>query len=177
MWRTKMNLWYMRLLTEFLMLLDELDLENFLLSCCVCVSRVVLEKTGFSCENQCLSVFANKWLWKVLGKWFWDGGNLNFSVEYDRVKCQERVGENDTEIRLMVWILCAKWWKRKNGKKKKLCCQTSTAVGVHCTGRVYTLPFFGTAVRTGRTSFSAFFVLFHPFLLWIGLWCKHESFR
>jgi hypothetical protein len=41
----------MKLLTEFLMLLDELDLVEFLFSCCDCVSRVVWEKTGFSCEN------------------------------------------------------------------------------------------------------------------------------
>jgi len=73
-------------------------------------------KTGFSCENQRLSVFANKWLWKVLGKWFWVCWNLNFTVDYDRVKCQECVGENGTEIRLMVWILRAKWWKRKKRK-------------------------------------------------------------
>ena len=43
----------MKLLTEFLMLLDELDLVKFLFSCCVCVSQVVLEKTGFSCEDRC----------------------------------------------------------------------------------------------------------------------------
>jgi len=41
---------------------------------------------------------------------------VDFSVEYDRVKCQERVGENGIEIRLAVWFLRAKWGKRKNGK-------------------------------------------------------------
>jgi len=41
---------------------------------------------------------------------------VDFSVEYDRVKCQEHVGENGTEIRLTAWFLRAKWWKRKNGK-------------------------------------------------------------
>jgi len=35
------------------MLLDELGLEKFMFSCCVCVSWVVLEKTGFSCEDRC----------------------------------------------------------------------------------------------------------------------------
>ena len=44
----------MRLLTEFLMFLDELELVEFLFSYCNCVSRVVWEKTGFSCE---MSVF------------------------------------------------------------------------------------------------------------------------
>jgi len=116
MWRTRMNFGYTRLLTEFLMLLDEMDSTKFMFSCCVCISWVVLEKTGFSCKNRCLSVFANKWLRKVLGKWFWDGWNLNFSVGYDRVKCHERVGENGTEIRLTVWFLRAKWWKRKKWK-------------------------------------------------------------
>jgi len=64
----KMNFWYMRLLTEFLMLLDELDLTKFLFSCCGCVSRVVLEKRVFREKSRCLSIFANKWLWKILGK-------------------------------------------------------------------------------------------------------------
>jgi len=50
----------MRLLTEFLMLLGELDLVEFLFSCCGCVTRVVWEKMGFSCESRCISVFANK---------------------------------------------------------------------------------------------------------------------
>jgi len=167
---TKMNFWYMRLLTELLMLLDELDLERFLFSCCLCVSRVVLEKMGFSCENRCLSVFANNWLWKVLRKLFWDGWNLNFSTDYDRVKCQECVGENGTEIRLTVWILHAKWWKRKNGKYL-----LSGEHGHVCTGtgRAYTLFSLAWAMHAVRTSFSAFFVLFHSFLFWIGLWRKH----
>jgi len=138
MWRTKMNFWYMRLLTEFLMLFDEMDSTKFLFSCCVCVSRVVLEKMGFSCENRCLSVSANKWLWKVLEKWFWDGWNLNFSVGYDRVKCQERVGENDTEM-------------VKAEKTENLCCQTSTAVCM-----------LARAVHADRTSVFSFFVLFLP---------------
>jgi len=56
-WMTKMNFCYMRLLTEFLMLLDELDLAKFLFSGCVCVSRVVLEKTGFSCEKSVFKRF------------------------------------------------------------------------------------------------------------------------
>ena len=40
----------MKLLAEFLVLLGELDLVEFLFSCCDCVSRVVWEKTGFLCE-------------------------------------------------------------------------------------------------------------------------------
>ena len=44
----------MKLLAEFLMLMDELNLVEFLFSCCDFVSRVVWEKTGFSCE---MSVF------------------------------------------------------------------------------------------------------------------------
>ena len=43
-----MNFCYMKLLlTEFLMLLYELNLVEFLFSCCGYVSRVVWEKTGF----------------------------------------------------------------------------------------------------------------------------------
>jgi hypothetical protein len=33
---------------------------------------------------------------------FLSGGKLNVSVDYDRGECQERVGENGTEIRLTV---------------------------------------------------------------------------
>jgi len=135
----------------------------------------------FRVKNQCLSIFANKWLWKVLGEWFWDGWNLNFSVDYDRVKCQERVGENGTEIRLTVWILRKKWWKRK---KQKICVVRRARSCVYRYGPCIHSVFFGTAVyvlapavRAVRASFFAFFVLFHPFLLWIGLWRKHESFR
>ena len=62
MWRTKMNFWNLRLLTEFLMLLDELNLVEFLFSCCDFVSRVVWEKTGFSCENSSVNRF-EKWVW------------------------------------------------------------------------------------------------------------------
>jgi len=61
-----MNFWYMRLLIEFLMLLGELDLVEFLFSCCCCVSQVVWEKSGFSCESRCISIFANKRLCEVL---------------------------------------------------------------------------------------------------------------
>jgi hypothetical protein len=62
MWRTKMNFWYMKLLTEFLVLLGELNLVEFLFSCCDFVSRVVWEKTGFSCENSSVNRF-EKWVW------------------------------------------------------------------------------------------------------------------
>ena len=56
---------------------------------------------------------------------------MNFSVDYDRAKCQERVGENDTKIWLTVWILRAKWWKRKN---QKICAIRWARPGV-CMGR------------------------------------------
>jgi len=56
----------MRLLTEFLMLLGELDLVGFLFLCGGCVNRVVWEKTGFLCESRCINVFANKRLCEVL---------------------------------------------------------------------------------------------------------------
>jgi hypothetical protein len=36
------------------------------------------------------------------GKRFWGGLNLNFSVDYDRAKCQERVGENSIKNGLTV---------------------------------------------------------------------------
>ena len=153
--------------------MKELNLVEFLFSCCGCVSRVVWEKKGLRVRSRCLIFFANKWLCVVLENDFWDGWNLNFSVDYDRAKCQKRVGENGIKIRLTVWILCVKWWRRKNGKK--LYYQSSTALCVHGTGRVYTLPFLARAVRAVRTSVFSFFVLFHPFLFWIGLWCKHES--
>ena len=56
-WRTKMKFWYVKFLTEFLVLLGELDLVNFLFSCCGCVSRVVWEKTGVLCENSIVNRF------------------------------------------------------------------------------------------------------------------------
>ena len=49
----------MSLLTEFLMLLDELDLVEFLFSCCGCGTRVVWEKTEFSCEKSVFKRFCN----------------------------------------------------------------------------------------------------------------------
>jgi len=74
--RTKMNFWYVKLLTEFLVLLGELDLVKILFSCCGCVSRVVWEKTGVLCENSIVNRF-EKWvfMWGS-GKWFCDGWNL-----------------------------------------------------------------------------------------------------
>jgi hypothetical protein len=48
------------------MLLDELDLVEFLFSCCDCVRQVVWEKTGFSCEISVFKRFANKRLCEVL---------------------------------------------------------------------------------------------------------------
>jgi len=49
---------------------------------------------------------------------FWNrflgGWNLKFSVDYDRAKCQERVGKNGIENGLMVWILRAKTRKLEN---------------------------------------------------------------
>ena len=182
-WRTKMNFWCMRLLTEFSTWLNELDLVGFLFSCCGCVSQVVWEKTGFSCEMSMFKrFFTNKWLCEVLENDFWDGWNLNFSIDYDRAKRQKRVGENDIKIRLTVWILCAKWWKRKSGKKAVLSVEHGRARAGH--GPCVHFALFGTTVCARHEPcvlsglrFSRFFVLFHPFLFWIGIWCKHESFR
>jgi len=113
-WRTKMNFWYMKLLIEFLMLLGELDLVEFLFSCCGYVSRVVWEKTGVSCEKLIVNRF-EKWVFmRGYGKWFWDGWNLNFHVDYDRVKCPECVGKNGIKNGLTVWIFRAKTWRLKN---------------------------------------------------------------
>jgi len=50
-------------------------------------------------------------------KLFWDSWNLKSLIDYDRAKCQERVGENDIENGLTVWILRAKWWKSHFLKK------------------------------------------------------------
>ena len=139
-------------------------------------------KRFFRVKCRCLSIFANKWLCEVLENEIRDGWNLNFSVDYDRAMCQERLGENDIKIRLTVWILCAKWWKRKNGKIVVLSVEHGRACAWH--GPCVHSALFGTAVRvhgTGRACCQdfgfVFFVLFHPFLFWIGLWCKHESFR
>ena len=67
---------------------------------------------------------------------FWDGWIFNFSVDYDRAMCHERVGENGIRIRLTVWILCV----------YILRCQTSTVVRVHSAiflhGRACTLCLF-----------------------------------
>jgi len=51
-----MNFCYMRLLTEFLTWLKELNLVEFLFSCYGCVSRVVWGKIGFRVRIRCLSV-------------------------------------------------------------------------------------------------------------------------
>ena len=161
MWSTKMNFWYMRLLTEFLTWLDELNLVEFLFSCCGCVSRVVWEKTGLRVRSWCLSVFANKWVCEVLENNFWDGWNLNFSIYYDRAKCEEHVGENGIEIRLTVWILCAKWWKWKNEKKAVLLDEHGRACAWH--GPCVHSAFFGTAVRAVMTSVFAFLCFFTHF--------------
>jgi len=70
MWRTKMNFWYVKFLTEFLVLLGESNLVKFLFSCCGCVSRVVWEKTGVLCENRLLTVLKNECLCEVLENYF-----------------------------------------------------------------------------------------------------------
>ena len=71
-------------------------------------------KIGIFClKSQCLNVFAIsdyvRFGNRFLGDW-----NLNFSVHYDRAKCQDRIGENDIKIRLTVCILRAKTGKLKN---------------------------------------------------------------
>jgi hypothetical protein len=62
----------MKLLAEFLMLLDELNLVEFLFSCRDFVSRVVWEKTGTSCENSSVNRFENECdvrFWKMILGW------------------------------------------------------------------------------------------------------------
>jgi hypothetical protein len=62
----------MKMLTEFLMLLNELNLVGFLFSCCDFVSRVVWEKTRFSCENSSVNRFENECdvrFWKMILGW------------------------------------------------------------------------------------------------------------
>jgi len=44
----------------------------------------------------------------ILGKLFWDERNMDFSVECDRAKCNERVGKNNIEIRVTNEFLRAK---------------------------------------------------------------------
>ena len=92
-------------------MVEGIEPSRILFSCCGCVSWVVWEKTGVLCENSIVNHFENwVFVWGS-GKLFWDSWNLNFSVDYDRAKCQERVGENGNENGLTVWILSAKWWK------------------------------------------------------------------
>jgi len=60
-------------------------------------------------------LFVNLRTWKLGFEIdFWVVETWNFSVDYDRAKCQERVGENDIENGLTVWILRAKTWKLEN---------------------------------------------------------------
>ena len=57
---------------------------------------------GFSLGKSVFECFTNKCLCEV---WEIDFGRWKlefFSVDYDRGKCQKRVGENDTKIRLTV---------------------------------------------------------------------------
>jgi len=51
---------------------------------------------------------------------------LNSSVEYDRAKCEERIGENSIENGLTDWILRAKWWNDE--KSSFWTCQSRTTV-------------------------------------------------
>ena len=44
----------------------------------------------------------------ILSELFWDGGNMNFSVECDRAKCKESVGYNGIEISLTIGVLYTK---------------------------------------------------------------------
>ena len=68
-------------------------------------------RLGFSLGKSVSECFTNKCLCEVLETDFCVVENLNFSVDYARAKCQERIGENDIKIRLTVSILRAKQWK------------------------------------------------------------------
>ena len=74
-------------------------------------------RLGFSLGKSVSECFTNKCLCEVWEIDFWEVETW-ISVDYDRGKCQERVGENGTEIHLTVWFLREKWWNRKwkNGK-------------------------------------------------------------
>jgi len=138
-----------------------------------------LEKLGF--ENW---VF----MWGS-GKLFWDSWNLNFLIDYDRAKCQERVGQNGIENRLTVWILRAKWWKSQflknwfSGPDAVKSCRDfcshdmillaeSSVISGHKNA-----PRFLKSWHDFGESDSSYFSILRPFPFWIGLWCKHESFR
>jgi len=123
------------------------------------------------------------------GKLFWDSWNLNFFwVDYDRVKCQERVGENGIENGLTVWILRAKWWKTHFSKSwfldlmlSKSChdfCSRDTMLLAECSvvsGHKIAPRFLKSWHDFGEPD-SSYFTILRPFPFWIGLWCKHESF-
>jgi len=126
MWRTKMNFCYMRLLTEFLMLFDELDLVEFLFSCCGYVRRVVWEKMSFSCE---MLAFKRFWqisdyvrFWKMILGWGWLS---YFNVEMSIFKCSlyglsvrnalaKTELKSDSKTRFYVWkrknAILLYWW-------------------------------------------------------------------
>ena len=53
-------------------------------------------------KRRCLNVLQTSDYVRFGKSIFLSGGKLNVSVDYDRGKCQERVGENGTEIRLTV---------------------------------------------------------------------------
>ena len=114
----------------------------------------------FRMKCWCLSVFANKWLCEVLENDFWDGWNLNFSVDYDRAMCQERVGENDIKVRLTVWILCAKWVK-KHKKRETEVLTTCTAHAMHTHGRAKKGRMYTRPCSSDSTTFSSFFRFHH----------------
>jgi len=48
----------------------------------------------------------------ILSKLFWDGRNMIFLVEHDRVKCKEHIGKNEIEIGFANKILRSKTEKR-----------------------------------------------------------------
>jgi len=163
----------MNLLTEVLMLLSELNIVKFLFLHYGYVSRVVWEKTRISYDKSTFKRFWNKMIMRGFGNMFWVGWNLNFSVEYDRAKCQEHVGENRIENRLTVWIYA------RNGEGWKIgfsVCITSMTVHTRGTVRVFgstlsrtTVRLVGTTVPAVQVSENSIFCVFMTFkaYLWV----------
>ena len=123
------------------------------------------------------------------GKLFWDSWNLKFLIDYDRARCQEHVGENGIQNGLTVWILRAKWWKTHFLKNWFLDLMMSTSCRDFCScdtillaegsviSRHKNAPRFLKLWHDFGESDSSYFTILRPFSFWIGLWCKHESFR
>jgi len=104
----------------------------------------------------------------ILSKLFWDGRNLNFSVEWDSTKYKEWVGEKSSKTNQR------SKFNAQNGeseKSKNLCCQGGTTVRV--LGIISNLTYNIKAIISNFT----FLRIFQLFLFCIGFWCEHKSFR